>query len=240
MFFTRLPLPDRLSSAIDPEKRLSDAVIMFPVAGIVIGSTIALAWTVANTLLPPLPSAALAIVAGLLITGALHEDGLADCADGLGATSDRQRALEIMRDSTVGSYGALALTSSFILRVFALASLTVLSGAVALLIAHTVSRSAISLAMRFSVYARPEGLGRSASGEMEDRDFFTCIAIAAAIAIVLGWIAGVLAAICGFGIAWIFLSYLNHRIGGYTGDGLGAMQQLSEILVLLVLAGAWS
>ena len=122
-FFTRLPLPalpfDQSPHAPPDMARIA---LMAPVAGAIIGAIAALALAIANLLgMPPLLGAALAIAALVIATGALHEDGLADVADGFGGGATRARKLEIMRDSRVGAYGAAALALALILRVAALA-----------------------------------------------------------------------------------------------------------------------
>ncbi len=239
-FFSRIPLPEFLGRRITPDSQLTGAVSLFPVAGLLIGLVPALVWYVGIQFLPALIAAGLAVASGLIVTGALHEDGFADCADGLGATPDRKKALEIMRDSRIGTYGALALPTTVGLRWVALASLAPLAGLLAILIAHSGSRSAITLAMRFSIYARPEGLGQQAEGELAAGSFETGMIIALAIAMFLGWFAGLAALAVGFVLGWLFLKYLDHRLGGFTGDGLGAIQQVAEIAIIITLAGVWS
>jgi adenosylcobinamide-GDP ribazoletransferase len=239
VFFTRLRLPVRLADRMSADMRLADAGPAFPIAGLAIGIFVSLVWWAANAFLDPVLAAGIAIAAGLLLTGALHEDGLADCADGLGATHDRERVLEIMRDSTIGSYGALALLVSLGLRWAALGGFGIWEGACALIIAHCGSRAAMTLATGLSRYARPQGLGSQAA-DMPKQDMVLAGILALLAALVFGAFAGALSLLAGYALAWGFLKYLENRIGGYTGDGLGAMQQLCEITVLLTLAGFWS
>lgn len=208
--------------------------------GLIIGILAGTVYFASSLLLPALVSAGLAVATGLIVTGALHEDGLADCADGLGATSNREKALEIMRDSRIGAYGAVALILSIGLRWTAISALSPLSGFLALLIAHSASRSTIPLAMRFSQYARIDGLGGMAQGDIIEKEFYATLLISAVIALLLGWNFGVIASAVGFLSAWLMLKYLEYRLGGYTGDGLGAMQQVAEITILITLAGFWS
>ncbi len=238
-FFSRIALPDSLGSKINHDAKLGEAAALFPVAGFVIAIPPALVWFVASLYLPATIAAGLAIGCGLLITGGLHEDGLADCADGLGATSDRERALEIMRDSQIGTYGCLALVLSVGLRWAALASLGPVSGILAILICNSGARSVMTIAMQFSSYARPDGLGKQAN-DMPKSGFMIAMAIAFGIAAVLGWHWGIIALALACLIAWFFLKRLEHRLGGYTGDGLGALEQIAEITILITLAGAWS
>jgi adenosylcobinamide-GDP ribazoletransferase len=235
-FFTRLPIPAGRFAVSDGHD-LAGSVTAFPIAGAVIGTLIALFWWAASLLLPSILAAGLAIGFSLLLTGALHEDGFADCADGLGGGHMKERALEIMRDSRIGAYGAAALFMTLALRWAALSTLAPVPGVVALVITHTVSRSAITIALANGNYARKQGLGISVSGGVEKGRFWLITAIALLIGLGLGGVAGLCAAILAYGASWGFFLWLKQKLGGYTGDGLGAMQQIAEITVLVVLAG---
>lgn len=238
-FFSRIPLPASLGNRIDHNAKLGKAAGLFPIAGLLIALPVAIVWFFASSYLPATIAAGLALGTSLLITGGLHEDGFADCADGLGATQNRERALEIMRDSRIGTYGSLALILSIGLRWAALSSLDPVSGILAILICSSGARSAMTIAMQFSNYARPDGLGEQAN-DMSQSSFMTAIGIAFIIALLCGWLWGVLALCLAFLATWLFLKRLEQRIGGYTGDGLGAMEQIAEITILITLAGAWS
>ncbi|MEM7067299.1 MAG: adenosylcobinamide-GDP ribazoletransferase [Pseudomonadota bacterium] len=239
-FFSRIPLPAALAQRITPDAKLNEAVLAFPLVGLFIGMFPAIVWYFSSLILAPTIAAGLAIAVGMMLTGALHEDGFADCADGLGATPDREKALEIMRDSRIGTYGALALVTSVGLRWFALATLAPISGFFALLIAYPCSRAAMIIPMRYLQYARKEGLATQASGEIPSGGFETAMVIALIIAILFGWIEGVLALAIGLSMTFLYMRYLEHRIGGYTGDGLGATQQIAEIAILIALSGLWA
>lgn len=239
-FFSRIPLPAFLANKITAESNLAHAVALYPVTGLMIGIFPAIAWHFASHFLPPLLAAGLAIGIGISVSGALHEDGLADCADGFGATRDKDKILDIMRDSTIGTYGAIALILSIGLRWLALASLAPLAGGLALLIAHSGSRAAIAIAMQFSVYARSSGTGKLASDALPETYFAITLLIAFLLAFVLGFWQGAIALAIAFALAWAFLKYAECRIDGYTGDVFGAMQQIAEITILIILAGFWA
>lgn len=238
-FFTRLPLPGNLDHGLDEKAGLVSNAIFFPIIGMLIGAIAGIAFVIAAHFFPAMIAATFAIAAAIILTGALHEDGLADCADGLGATPDRERALEIMKDSRIGSYGVLALIVSFGLRVFALASLGAYAGLLALIVAHSASRTAILLAMRFSKYAKPKGVGQLASGELSQETLLIATGIALLLALLLAGFTGVIAVLVGLGVAFVFLRYLDRRLGGYTGDGLGAMEQIAQITILIFLTGTF-
>ncbi|MCG6859434.1 MAG: adenosylcobinamide-GDP ribazoletransferase [Salaquimonas sp.] len=238
-FFVALPMPAALVRRADHDAGLNRAVPYFPLVGLVIGICVAFLWVVAASLTPAMVAAGLAIAAGVILTGGLHEDGLADCADGLGAR-EREKVLEIMRDSRTGSYGAAAIVFSIGLRWAALATLLTGAGVLALVIAHAVSRAAIAIALRFSTYARREGTGSLVADGISTEQGLVAAGIALSIAILLGGVAGILAWLAGFAAAAIVLIIMERRIGGYTGDVLGAMQQLAEIAAMVTLAALWS
>jgi adenosylcobinamide-GDP ribazoletransferase len=233
-FFTRLPIP----GVANHEGDLAARAVWFPVAGLVIGILSGIVWLIACAFFPALPAAGLALGFSILVTGALHEDGFADCADGLGGGHTRERALEIMRDSRIGAYGAIALILTIGLRWSALASLGIWPGFWALIIAHCVSRAAITLPLAHSRYARKDGLGASVAEGISSSTFIGIIAVFALVALTAGGIGGILAAAIAFAAAWAFMKYLESRLGGYTGDGLGAIQQIAEMAVLLTLAAS--
>jgi adenosylcobinamide-GDP ribazoletransferase len=209
------------------------------VAGALIGLAGGLVWWLAGLALSPVVAAGLALAAMIWLTGALHEDGLADCADGLGGGKTAAQALAIMRDSRVGSYGVLALVFSVGLRWAALAALAPVWGVLALAIAGGIGRAMMVPATALTGYARREGLGGSLAGGAGGIEVAAALGTALLLGIVGGW-AGLLALGLALAVAGGFLFYMVRRVGGYTGDGLGAMAQLGEIVVMVVLAGAWA
>jgi adenosylcobinamide-GDP ribazoletransferase len=231
-FCTRLPLARAVPAAGGDIARASWAM---PVAGALVGGFAALVyWAAVRRGLPPLVAAALAVAAGMGATGCLHEDGLADTADGLGG-GDREQRLEIMRDSRLGTYGACALMMSLLLRWGALASIAG-AGAVAfaLVAAHTAARAPLPAFMAFVPPARRDGLA-AAAGVPPFAAFVTAGLIGAlALVLCLGplpaLVAFVLMAAAGMLVARISVA----AIGGHTGDALGALEQVNEILILLV------
>ncbi len=237
-FLTRVPVPDLLAYAPD---LLGHAARYFGLVGVFVGAVGAAIWAGALWLgLPPLAAAGLALAATLLTTGGLHEDGLADCADGLGGGTDRDRALEIMRDSRIGTYGALALGMSLLLRLVCLAALGPVPGAAALVIAATLGRAAMVPALLLMPYARVDGLASGAARAAGAGTGMFALGTAAVVAISLGGIAGLVALAVG-SLAWIWVSWrLMRRLGGYTGDGLGATEQVVEIAVFLSMAALWA
>ena len=245
-FFSRLPVPSTRRELELGRAGLAAAVAMVPAAALVIGLAPALTLLAARGLgLPPLLAAPLAIVTLVLVTGALHEDGLADCADGFGGGRTRARKLEIMRDSRIGTFGACAIAASLYLRALALgvaASRDMGLGAVVLLATAVISRTACLLPVIALAPARADGAG-AALGRPEPRS--VAIALAVALALSCGLLATsagparVALAIAVATIAALALCALAWRqIGGHTGDVAGATQQVVEIAVYLVFAAS--
>lgn len=239
-FFSRLPLPDmafETSPRGAPDlSRLARAV---PIAGALLAAISALALALADVAgLPPLVCAGLAVSAQLLISGALHEDGLADVADGFGGGATRDRKLEIMRDSRVGAYGAAALALSLLLRVGALGALLehgLGDAAAGIILAGAASRAAALAPLALLPPARPDGLGAEAGRR---RGGVVAAAVSAAIIAVLLGLGGLglERAMLGLGLAFAaalaMAAIARRQIGGQTGDVAGAAQQLAEIACL--------
>lgn len=237
-FFTRIPVLnnyDKNSDRIDEQNiDLAKAAIAFPIVGFLIGAIIATVWLVAYYFLPALPAAGIAVGFGLLLTGALHEDGLSDCADGLGPNVSIERALEIMRDSRIGAYGSAALIMTIGIRWTSLAGLDLWAGFIGLIIAHMVGRAAIVIPLTFSKYARSSGLASSVATGIKTNMFIIIMTITALTALALGLWQGLIAFAFAILAATLTMLWLNKRIGGYTGDGLGAIEQVAEVTTLLV------
>ncbi len=227
---TRLPVPVSQARAV---ARGAAAAWAYPLAGALIGIVLAAAVAVFTwTGLPIGMVAALVIGVNIVITGAMHEDGLADSADGLWGGWDRARRLEIMKDSHIGTYGVLALALSLLIRWLGLSALIALDIYWAGLIAIAVlSRCGMVVLMATMKNARDTGLSKSV-GRPAAATVWVAIAIAALIAALLGQFAMIVAApiavlACGL--------IARTKIGGQTGDILGATQQITEIALLLVI-----
>ena len=246
-FYSRVPVVGRLARWVGftPEMlRRSGAHL--PAVGWLVGLPAVLVLVGADRLWPPAVVAVLTVAVMVMITGAFHEDGLADTADGLGGSVPRQRALEIMRDSRIGTYGATALVLGLSLRVALLAGLLaqgVRVAAVALLVAQVLSRFAPLVLMRTLVYV----------GGSDGKAALTADGISGrGLAVAAGWCLPALALAVGeFGVGaaglllgvglplWFVFRLLRRRLGGYTGDTLGAAQQVVELGICLALLARW-
>ncbi|AND88685.1 MULTISPECIES: adenosylcobinamide-GDP ribazoletransferase [Bradyrhizobium] len=234
-FVTLLPVGSSKPAA---DGAIARATWALPVAGLLVGLAGALVYKISSRLgLTPNLAALLALATTALITGALHEDGLADTADGLGGGRTRERKLEIMRDSRIGTYGVCALILSFGLRWSALAAIAnPWLVTLALCAAHCAARAGVPAFMSLVPPARPDGLSASA-GAPPGRS----VAIAFAVGtLVLTLALGPGKALVGLillSLAGLILARLAIRqIGGQTGDILGAFEQTGEIVILLVAA----
>ncbi|MEN9643786.1 MAG: cobalamin synthase [Actinomycetota bacterium] len=229
-FLTRVPIRLRR------EPKLDAIVAWFPLAGALIGAAVGGAAAGAWHVVPPLVAGAIGITVGLLVTGAFHEDGLGDIADAFGGGWTVERRLEILKDSRHGTYGVAAICASIVLRVVALGSLpgpwAMFTGAVA---AHTMGRvAAVGMAgtMRLATHS---GLGADyGRGTTRARAAVSVLVGVALTAVVVGWWAAPLAAAAL--VAVVATGTLARRkIGGISGDVLGATEQVAEILCLVVL-----
>jgi adenosylcobinamide-GDP ribazoletransferase len=231
---TRLPM----GVAIPADGAVAAAGWAFPLVGAGVGALAALAFLLAELLgCGAMPAALIALAAGLAVTGALHEDGLADTADGFGGGRTRDDKLAIMRDSRNGTFGTLALVLSLGLRGAALATIgEPIHAALALIAAHAFSRGMLPPLMRIMSPARTDGLGASA-GRPSLAVAIVAAALGAGLALtVLGPGHGMVALLLTC-VALAFAAILAQRqIGGYTGDVLGFFQQIGEIVMLLVAA----
>ncbi len=237
-FLTRLPLPTPAAQAGAP---LAEAGWAFPLVGVVVGLLSGLGYAIAVCLhLPPLAAALIALGVSVWLTGGLHEDGLADTADGLGGGSDAAEKLAIMRDSRIGTFGVLALIFSLGLRATAIAGVAASGPVVAALIAaHAVGRGLLPLVPRALVPARSDGLGAEA-GTPSAAVAWSAAGLAAVIALfALDFLPGLTALIAAALVMSARAVLAQRQVGGYTGDVLGALEQSGETVVLLV-AAAWA
>ena len=232
-FLTRLPVRLDDEASATP---LAQAARGFPVAGLIVGLAGGLAYGLADALgLPVTVSALLGVGAMVLLTGGLHEDGLADTADGVGGGRDREHALEIMRDSRIGSYGVIALVFALGLRVACVVALGAADHVLfALVAAAALSRAALPVVMFHWPPARGDGLSHAAGTPLR-RAMLECAALGGILGLVgLGFPGGVVAVLLVGLVVWGLGGFLGGKLGGQTGDVLGALQQVAEIAILIV------
>ena len=242
-FFTRLPVPRWVG--FEPHW-LHHASRYFPLVGVVVAAISAAVYAMAACVLPAPVAALLATCAGVYATGAFHEDGFADVCDGFGGGLTPQRVLDIMKDSRVGAYGAIGIALLLGLKCLLLAQLAPGAAVAALFLAHPLSRlAACTLIWRLDYVRTDDAKAKPLARHMSGAE----LAIGAACTLLpvlltgasgaLSWTSMLAGALLGgVAAAWLAWKFVQ-RIGGYTGDCLGAVQQASEVAIYLgVLAAA--
>jgi len=232
-FATRLPLPDTV-----PHAPLVRALRMLPMAGAIIGAASALFYVLGSAigLQSPLAAAA-ALGFQAWLTRGLHEDGLADFADGIGGGSSRERKLAIMRDSRIGTYGACALAVSLMLRWSAVAAIEhPAPAAAALIAAHAAARGALPSFMRLVPLARADGLAAGAAGVSWENGSVAALLGLIALAAAFGPRTAAVAFVLLLVAALLMARLCIQQVGGQTGDVIGALEQVNEILILMTAA----
>lgn len=235
-FLTVLPVPS-------DEKALRQSVPWFPVVGLLIGGLVAGLDYVLGHVFPPLVTSVLVVIALIGISGGLHLDGLADTADGfLSSPRSDRGVLEIMKDSRIGTMGALAIASVIALKIAALSQIMGTARLGTILLMPTVGRCAVVMTMAVIPYARPEGgLGSAFSGSHTIGPLISLVILFTASWLAMGWMGTILAmlVLC---VALFMAIWSYRKIGGYTGDVLGAACEIAEIapaLVASALAHLW-
>jgi adenosylcobinamide-GDP ribazoletransferase len=241
-FFTRLPIPRWVGFE---EDWLHHAARYFPLVGIVVAAATSALYALALLLWSPIVAALLAMLGGIYLTGALHEDGFADMCDGFGGGATRERVLDIMRDSHLGAYGAIGIAGLLALKCVTLSLLPPGAVIAALFVAHPLSRLAATALIWRLDYARASGKAKALAQHISGVEFAIAAVTAALPALALAlsghldWpalLGGTLAA--GIATAWLGRKCIK-RIGGYTGDCLGAVQQVTEVVFYLSLLASF-
>ncbi|WP_428826097.1 adenosylcobinamide-GDP ribazoletransferase [Azonexus sp. IMCC34842] len=237
-FFTRLPVPAWVGHS---GEALNHSARYFPAVGLLIGGLGGLVYLAAAAFWPAPVAVLLAMAATIYATGAFHEDGLSDTVDGLGGGWEKQRILDIMKDSRVGSYGAVATVLALLGKFTLLAALDPALLPLALLAGHALSRFCATLLLAGMDYARDDQLSKAKplANRLSGGALLVALAFVLAALVWLPWpqaVAGcALAALVTVWLAGKFKRWL----GGYTGDCLGAVQQVSEIAFYLGLLAHW-
>jgi adenosylcobinamide-GDP ribazoletransferase len=233
-FYTRVPCPKNLDYS-----QLPQATIYLPLIGWLVGGASAITFYAAQFLWSPTVSILLAIISGIFITGAFHEDGFADVCDGFGGGYDKPRILTIMKDSAIGVYGALGLGLLFALKVSILISFPLEKIPVIFVAAHSISRLTPLFLMHFYDYARLENSkSQIAIYRPTSHDLLGAMLIAVLPMFLLPPICWL--SILPIGLVTLFLGrYFHKHIGGYTGDCLGATQQVCETIFYLSVSALW-
>lgn len=259
-FLTRIRIPFRYEWH---EEYLHASLRYFPLVGAIVGGFGALVYSSAGLILPQSVALVLSMASTILLTGAFHEDGFADVCDGFGGGQNVQHILTIMKDSRLGTYGVTGLLFILSVKYLLLIQLDVVTGAWMLLVGHGLSRLAPLLFMLSAEYVRDEESSKvKPMVHCLGKASFMFACLSAAAVVVLGWWGvtqysslvisfTVIPALAGFPwitAVWIVSMILGmwlirrkamQKIGGYTGDILGASQQMSEVFIYLGMVGAF-
>src|SRR5574343_1717922 len=231
-FFTRLPVPGWVGHSAEA---LNHSARYFPAVGLLVGGIGALVYWLVLHVWPQPVAVLLSMAATIYATGAFHEDGLSDAVDGLGGGWDKARILEIMKDSRVGSFGVIALVMSLLGKACLLASLEASLVPAAILAGHAASRLCATLVMASMDYARPDASSKSRPVALRPSTASLLVAACLGLLPFLLWPPGAigLAVLLAAGVTgWLVAKY-RRWLGGYTGDCLGAVQQVSELACYL-------
>jgi len=235
-FLTRIPLR---SSTVHTPEVMAACCRYYPLVGLIVGALMAAVFAGTHLQLPSTPSVVITLIAGVLLTGAFHEDGLADTCDGLGGGWNREDALRIMKDSRVGSYALIGVTLTIALKISLLAALPAAQIPVALILAHTLSRvlaTSYLLNYPYVQLAEHSKVGTYAQASISGAVF---LLIVATCLLLTAWLLDLRYALLCLGaltvIRLLFGRYLLRRLGGITGDCLGAAQQIGEVLIYIVI-----
>ncbi len=244
-FFTRVPVDGALARWVGftPEM-LRASARFFPLIGLAIGSAAGLIFWLCVQIWSPWIAAILTLIFTALLTGAFHEDGLADYCDGIGGGATAARALEIMKDSRIGSYGALALCLATALKLAALGTMVVALAPIALILAHLIGRFCACCVLAGLSYVRDDVSGKSKplAESLHTGEFaFVILTLLITLSLILLWQPMLYAYICAAlvlsGLCTLVIArQMLRRIGGFTGDALGATEQLGECAVLLAFS----
>jgi len=235
-FMSRLPVPQRWSQGLDLDRYVS-GVITFPVIGLLLGAISGLVFMVVQAWCGIPLAAFFAVLALALLTGGFHLDGLADTCDGIFSARRREKMLEIMRDSRLGTHGGLALIFVLLAKVLTMSELALRDTPMLAAIAATciAGRSASVLLMYRHRYAREEGLGNLFIGKITFRQTWLTLVIGGALIAALLGMHGLRALLVAVVGVFIIGQLLKRTLGGQTGDTLGAGIELGEVIFLLAL-----
>jgi adenosylcobinamide-GDP ribazoletransferase len=223
-------IPVRLREPPHPGD-LGRAAWAFPAIGAVIGGLVAAAYYGLSFFLPHLLAAALAVAVWIGLTGGLHLDGLADCCDGMLNASSRERRLEIMKDPRLGTFGAIGLALTILLKIICLYSMPASLTWIALPLAAAVGRYLLLPAGRQPL-VRPDGMGADFAGGLNRKVIIWAALVVGVLTALAGW-RGLLVILVVHATTWWILSVAKARLGGVTGDVLGMVLELAELVTLL-------
>lgn len=232
-FLSTLPIPGS-ARLFQADSALIFGGAYFPLVGLLLAVLLSVVPFVFGPYLPPLVLAAFLVITLVLLTGGLHLDGLMDTCDGIFGGTSRERKLEIMRDSRVGSFGVLGSLCVLLLKFALFASLNIHLLPLALLTILPISRWAMVFAVRQFPVARPSGLGAAFHQSVSLPRLLTAALLSLVIALVVTHVVGLIIWVVGTLVAALIAAWATHHLGGLTGDIYGTIAEVSEVALLLV------
>lgn len=228
-FLTRIPIKH------NEPVRLNRSAVWFPLVGFIVGLISGLTYFALANFFSTLVASVIAILLGIFITGAFHQDGLADIFDGLVGGFDKEQRLKILKDSRHGTYGVTSLVLQIVLQIVVLSEFPAEAGFVALIVIHTLARLVPIFLMLTPAAENHEGMGAAISREVTLRQVLGSTALTI---FLLAWLLGFYLIPLAMGLSLVivfFYKYVNRKIGGVVGDAFGAGEQISESIILLIL-----
>ena len=228
-FLTRVPIPGQMDF-----KDIEKSMVFFPVVGLLLGGILVIVNLTLSPFLPRLSADVLLIITLILVTGAFHLDGFADTIDGFYAGRSKEETLKIMRDAQIGAMGVISLICLLGLKLIALYQIPDTFKNISLLIMPVTGRWMMVLSGALSTYARPSGgLGESFTNRVGQKDFIYAGFLPIGLIVGLFWIRGIILMLLAIIFTLCLTGYIKRKIGGLTGDTLGAINESVEVMVLL-------
>ncbi|WP_439183264.1 adenosylcobinamide-GDP ribazoletransferase [Carboxylicivirga taeanensis] len=233
-FFTRIPVPFKVAFS---QENLNKCNRYLPLVGLVVGGISGLVFYLSALILPQAVAVMLSMITSILLTGAFHEDGLADVCDAFGGGWTKGKILDIMKDSRVGAYGAIGILLALLLKFTTLNEIPPSKMVQVLIAGHMLSRAMAVWTMHSLNYVRDDELSKSKpiTKSLQSTDLMIAVGIASlSLILFVDWLA-ILVVLPAFIVKVLLEQYFKKWIGGYTGDCLGTIQQVSEMMVYLSL-----
>jgi len=235
-FMTRIPI--NINLKVEREN-FQKGVAYFPLVGLIVGGIEALVYYMSAKIFPLSIASFFFVVAHIVITGAIHIDGFGDTIDGIFSGRSKDRILEIMKDSRVGTFGAVGIILLILGRFIAIKEMPFDAAIVAIVLAPIIARTCVTFLMYKRKYAREkEGLGDLFIGVLEKKTFLIALVIGCILTLVIAKERGIILLIVGFVVSILFRNYVEKKIDGVTGDVLGASIELNELIVLLLVTSS--
>lgn len=232
-FMTRIPIPVNMDIKREDFQK---TVRFFPIVGLIIGLSEALIYYISCQYLSIMLTAFAVVLTHIIITGAMHIDGLGDTADGIFSGRSTDKILDIMKDSRLGTFGALAIIVVVVGKIIMISSLSEKYVLMVIILAPVISRTMNIFLMYKRKYARnTQGMGDLFIGTLKIENAIIAFILASVLIVSIGKLYGIVMFIVGFVFTILFRSYIESKIGGITGDILGASDELNEILIYLIM-----